>query len=63
MKILLDEMKCVGHGCCEATLSSVFEVNDEGFVTVHHDAVADADPAQLRAAVAACPSEALTTED
>lgn len=63
MKIRLDESKCVGHGRCEAALPSVFELNDEGFVTVHHDAVAGADPADIRAAVAACPSEALTIEE
>lgn len=63
MEIRLDDSLCVGHGRCEATLPSVFEVNDDGFVTIHHDAIADADPAEVRAAVAACPSEALTIEE
>lgn len=63
MKIHLDDSLCVGHGRCEAALPSVFEVNDDGFVTIHHDAIVDADPAAILAAVAACPSEALTIEE
>lgn len=63
MKVVLDAAKCVGHGRCEAAVPTVFEVNDEGFVTIHDDAIADADPVEIRAAVAACPSEALTIEE
>lgn len=63
MIVRLDEMKCVGHGRCEGALPGVFEVNDKGFVTIDEDAIADADPAELRAAVALCPSAALTIEE
>lgn len=63
MKIHLDDMKCVGNGRCEAALPTVFEVNDEGFVSIHVDAIAAADPAQVRSAVALCPSAALTIEE
>lgn len=63
MEIHFDESKCVGHGRCEAALPTVFEVNEAGFATVHHGAIADADPAAGRAAVAACPSEALAIEE
>lgn len=63
MKIHLNEALCVGHGRCEGILPTVFEVNDEGFATVHEDAIASADPSEIRAAVEACPSAALTSEE
>ena len=63
MKINLDESLCVGHGRCDGVLPTVSEVNDDGVVTVHDDAIAAADPAEIRAAVEACPSAALAIEE
>ncbi len=63
MKVHLNESLCVGHGRCEGVLPTVFEVNDEGFATVHEDAIPGADTSGIRAAVEACPSAALTIEE
>ncbi|HNM84155.1 MAG TPA: ferredoxin [Mycobacterium sp.] len=63
MKVVVDESKCVGHGLCEAAVPRVFEINDDGFVTVHPEAVRDADPDLVRQAVRACPSGALTVTE
>lgn len=63
MKIVVDESRCSGSGRCEALAPSVFEINDQGFVTAHPEAIPGADPDQIRLAVGACPNDALSIEE
>ncbi|MFD1813511.1 ferredoxin [Rhodococcus gannanensis] len=62
MRVVVDTSRCVGHGMCEAAAPDAFEVNDDGYVTVDHAAVTNLDDAVARAAVAACPSAALSLD-
>ena len=63
MRIVLDESKCSSLGMCEAVAPDVFEVGDDGALTV----LQPEQPADRRAlmleAVAACPTGALTLVD
>ncbi|MFP5019469.1 ferredoxin [Pseudonocardia phyllosphaerae] len=59
LRIELDESKCSGLGLCEAEAPELFEVNDDGSLSVL-DATPSGDRrAECEAAVAACPTEAL----
>lgn len=63
MRVVVDGDRCVGHGLCEATAPTVFEVGDGGYVVID-DAAADAcSEADLRTAVSNCPSAALSIID
>ncbi|HTW21785.1 MAG TPA: ferredoxin [Mycobacteriales bacterium] len=62
MKIHVDTDRCTGHGVCESLLPEVFEVGDDGVV---HLLTEDPGPElrdDLEAAVAECPTQALSLE-
>jgi ferredoxin len=60
-RIVVDTVKCVGLGVCESLADQVFELNDAGdLVLLTGDVVAPADLDAVRAAVAGCPTEALS---
>jgi ferredoxin len=58
-KIVLDETRCTGLGICEAMAADYFEVQDDGSLAILKADVCDADLAEVRSAVASCPTEAL----
>lgn len=59
MRIQVDYTRCTGHGLCELEAADVFEVGPDGVV---HLLVDDPDAArrEIGAAVAVCPTAALS---
>ncbi|AIG78549.1 Hypothetical protein AJAP_28555 [Amycolatopsis japonica] len=62
MKIVLDRGRCTGLGICESLAPDHFEIDDNGDLVLL-DEVAEGDAlAEVEAAVAGCPTEALRLE-
>lgn len=59
MKILLDRDKCTGLGICESLAPDVFEVDENGDLVMLTDEVPEGKLADVEAAIAGCPTEAL----
>lgn len=62
MKIVLDENKCSSLGMCESVAPEVFEVGDDGALTVLNTTPPEDQRARMEDAVAACPTAALSIE-
>jgi ferredoxin len=62
MKILVDLDRCTGHGVCESIRDDVFEVGEDGIVHLLRDDLSEDLRPQLEAAVAECPTQALSLE-
>jgi ferredoxin len=60
MRIVVDYDKCTGLGMCEAEAPELFEVQDDGSLTVLNDRPSADQRAEAEAAVEACPTEALS---
>ena len=60
MRIVVDRDKCTGLGMCEAEAPDFFEIDDEGTLEVLDERPPEDRRAELRAAVEACPTEALS---
>ena len=60
MKIVVDYVKCTGLGMCEAEAPDLFEVQDDGSLTVLNDCPSADQLAAAQAAVDSCPTEALS---
>jgi len=63
MRIVLDESKCSSLGMCESVAPEVFEVGDDGALTVLNPSPPEDQRALMEEAVAACPTAALSIED
>ncbi len=63
MRIVLDESKCSSLGMCESVAPDVFEVGDDGALTVLAWTPPEDRRALMEEAVAACPTGALSIED
>jgi ferredoxin len=63
MKVEVDLGKCTGHGICESIADDVFEVQDDGSVAIHDDAVSASDRDLMQQAVTQCPAAALRLQD
>ncbi|WP_181784155.1 ferredoxin [Pseudonocardia pini] len=59
LRIELDPGKCSGLGLCEAEAPELFEVQDDGSLTVLDERPSTDRRAECEAAVASCPTEAL----
>lgn len=59
-RIEVDRERCVGSGTCEALASDVFEVDDDGVLVVHRPDPPDDELSDVREAVQACPTRALS---
>ncbi|WP_135453678.1 ferredoxin [Mycobacterium sp. DL99] len=59
MRVEVDLGKCTGHGICESIAEDVFEVSDEGWVSIHGDDHPESDRERLQQAVTQCPATAL----
>jgi ferredoxin len=59
MKIVVDRSRCVGAGMCELTAGAVFEIDDNGDLTVLTEEVAADQLTAVRTAVEGCPTAAL----
>lgn len=63
MKLHVITDACVGTGFCEAIRSDIFEVGDEGVVTLLTEEFTEADRTDLEEAVAQCPMGALYLDE
>jgi ferredoxin len=63
MRIVADRGRCEGLGMCEAMADQFFEVGEDGFVRILHEAPAESDRKFVQSAVHACPVSALTLRD
>jgi ferredoxin len=63
MKVVVDLRRCTGHGICETIAEEVFEVQDDGSVTIHEPQRPESDRARMRQAVTQCPAAALALTD
>jgi len=59
MRIEVDLTKCTGHGICESIADDVFEVQDDGAVTLHDPERPESDRERMTQAVTQCPAAAL----
>ncbi|HWH27990.1 MAG TPA: ferredoxin [Mycobacteriales bacterium] len=62
MRIVLDSTKCSSLGMCESVAPDVFEVGDDGALTVLDSTPPEHRRAEMEQAVAACPTGALSIE-
>jgi ferredoxin len=62
-RVVVDRDRCVGSGSCEALAPSVFEVADDGVLALLRPEPADDELPDVRDAVQACPTRALTLAD
>jgi ferredoxin len=60
MKVNVDRGKCMGLGICEATAPGTFEIDDDGSLVVLVEEVPAEQVAAVEAAVAGCPTQALS---
>jgi ferredoxin len=60
MRIVVDYVKCTGLGMCEAEAPDLFEVQDDGSLSVLNENPTDEQLAAAQAAVDSCPTEALS---
>jgi len=59
-QIHVDRDLCASTGGCEALAPDVFEIGDDGALVVHRPEPDERDLPDVRAAVSACPTRALT---
>ena len=62
-RVEVDRDRCVGSGACEALAPEVFEVDDDGVLIVHLPEPPEDELADVREAVLACPTRALTLSE
>ena len=62
-RVEADRDLCVGSGTCESYAPDVFEVGDDGLVTVLRPEPEDDDLPAVRDAVAGCPARALELQE
>jgi ferredoxin len=59
-RVEVDRERCVGSGSCEALAPEVFEVDDDGVLIVHRPEPTEDELPDVRDAVRACPTRALS---
>ena len=62
LRINVDWDRCTGNGLCESEAEKYFEVQDNGDLEVLRWDVDEGDEQDVRNAVSACPTEALSLE-
>lgn len=63
MKVKIIEEACIGCGACEATVSDVFELNDNGIAYVKSDNINDDNKDDISDAANACPTGAIEIDE
>ncbi|HCB34365.1 MAG TPA: ferredoxin [Acidimicrobiaceae bacterium] len=63
MHVTIDAAKCIGSGSCEMLAPSVFEVGDDGVAHVIEPNPSPDLAADVLAAVAGCPTQAIEAEE
>jgi ferredoxin len=59
MEIVVHREKCTALGICESLAPGVFEIDDHGELVLKHAEISDAESADVEAAIAGRPTEAL----
>ncbi len=59
-RVGVDRDRCVGSGTYEALAPQVFEVGDDGVLVLHRSEPGDDELPDVREAVQACPTRALS---
>jgi ferredoxin len=62
-RVEVDRERCASTGGCEAVLPEVFEIGDDGELVILQPAPAEELLADVREAIAACPTRALRLID
>ena len=62
MRVAVDRELCVGSGACEALAPDVFEVDDDGVLVVRQETPDEDEQSDVRDAVTACPTRALSLD-
>lgn len=62
MKLVLDHVRCTGHGRCYVLAPELFEADDEGYSVLKEADVPPALERQARVAELNCPERAITIE-
>ena len=60
MKVYVDVKHCMGNARCAAVAPELFELNDEGYVTVSEVDVPEGLEEQAHVAIESCPEQVLT---
>ena len=63
MRITVDRDRCTGLGMCESIAPDVFEVDDGGVLVLHVEEVGADREQEMRDAIDACPTGALSGQD
>jgi ferredoxin len=63
IKAIAERSACCGYGICAEICPQVFQLDENGFVTVAVSVIPAGLEAQGREAAAACPQSALTIEE
>jgi len=61
-RLVLNPVKCVGHGLCAELLPERISLDDWGYPIIDHKPIAPSLEEHARRAVAACPTLALVLE-
>jgi sterol 14-demethylase len=62
MRIVVDFDLCQGHGACEGEAPEVFELDDEGMLTILQDEPPEELRDKVERAAKYCPTMAITVE-
>jgi ferredoxin len=62
-RLTVDPDRCVGSGSCEVLAPDVFEVDDDGVLTVLRPEPGEDEMPAVREAVTVCPTRALSLAD
>lgn len=62
MRVLVDRDTCEGNAMCMGVAPEVFELADDGKVTIRDESPAEEMRAKMEDAVRACPTQALSLE-
>ena len=60
MKVKVDFDRCESNAMCEALAPQVFEIDDDDYLQLHKEEIAEEDADAVRRAVASCPTQAIT---
>lgn len=63
IKVKINEEACIGCGACQALVSDVFEINDEGVATVIADEIDENLKDDVRDAAEGCPTCAIEIDE
>lgn len=61
--VKVNEDVCIGCGACQALVSDVFDLNDDGFAYVKEDADLSKYEEEINEAIDNCPTGAIVRED